>query len=134
MVPPKQETNTNGNQKSGDIVVFGGAGYVGGNVCKEAVAQGFKVISVNRSGPPAITEDWVGQVEWIKGDVFETTGWVQELEGAVGAVSSIGAFGNDEFMERICGDANVAAAEAAEAATIAAAASNLASPTLSLFR
>ena len=34
------------------------------------------------------------------------------------AVSSIGAFGSNEFMEKVCGDANIATAEAAKAADI----------------
>ncbi|CAN0454323.1 unnamed protein product, partial [Scytosiphon promiscuus] len=32
-----------------------------------------------------------------------------QLSGAAGAVSCVGAFGSNEEMERICGDATVAA-------------------------
>ncbi len=39
-----------------------------------------------------------------------------ELEGAIGVVSTIGAFGNNEFMEKICGDANIKAAQTAKKA------------------
>ena len=44
-------------------------------------------------------------------DVFDGAKWEKELEGASGVVSCVGAFGSNEFMERICGDANIHAAE-----------------------
>lgn len=37
-----------------------------------------------------------------------------QLSGATGAVSCVGAFGTDTFMEKVCGDASVTAVEAAE--------------------
>lgn len=49
-------------------------------------------------------------------DVFDDEKWAGELEGAIGVVSTIGAFGSNEFMEKICGDANIKAAETAKKA------------------
>lgn len=37
-----------------------------------------------------------------------------QLSGAAGVVSCVGAFGSDEKMEKICGDATVTATEAAK--------------------
>jgi hypothetical protein len=48
--------------------------------------------------------------------VFDEKTWAPHLEGAVGVVSCIGAFGSNAFMERINGDANVHAAEVARKA------------------
>jgi len=106
------------NPEPRHLIVFGGAGYVGSNVCKEALAQGYKVVAVNRSGAPNIPDAWVNEVDWIKGDAFESADWEAHLKGAVGTVSSIGAFGSNEFMERVCGDANMAVIEASSAAGI----------------
>merc|ERR1711865_124221 len=101
-------TLADGDEQNNRIVVFGGGGYVGGAICKAALAKGMKVTSINRSGPSSDAESWVSDVEWVKGDVFEPVEWEDKLKGAVGVVSSIGAFGSAEFMERVCGDANIA--------------------------
>jgi uncharacterized protein len=48
------------------IVVFGGTGYTGGNVVREAASRGHQVISVSRSEPKAPVEGVryeVGNVE-----------------------------------------------------------------------
>jgi uncharacterized protein YbjT (DUF2867 family) len=47
-------------------VVFGGAGFVGSRVCQQGLAMGASVVSVNRSGRPHTTGDWVQQVEWVQ--------------------------------------------------------------------
>merc|ERR1711966_566924 len=55
------------------------------------------------------------------GDVFDKDSWAHVLPEAIGVVSSIGPphpFGGDEFMERISGDANVAAIEASSDAGV----------------
>ncbi len=48
------------------ILVFGGNGFVGSRVCEEAVKTGLSVVSVNRSGPPKLSADWVSKVEWVR--------------------------------------------------------------------
>lgn len=53
--------------------------------------------------------------------MFDKEAWSHVLPEAVGVVASIGPphpFGKDDFMERISGDANVAAIEAASAAGV----------------
>src|SRR5262249_53636593 len=49
------------------IVVFGGTGYTGGNVVREAAARGHQVISVSRSAPA----DPVEGVQYEHGSVEE---------------------------------------------------------------
>ena len=113
------------------VVVFGGNGYVGSHVCRNALNLGYSVVSVNRSGVPhklGANSNWVDQVQWVSGDLLQKGAWTEELKGAVGAVSCVGAFGSNEvanftcdksllfaplaylqFMEKVNGDANIAA-------------------------
>jgi putative NADH-flavin reductase len=50
------------------IVIFGGTGYTGGNLAREAVSRGHEVVAVSRSGP----------AEPVEGVRYET-GTVEEL-------------------------------------------------------
>ncbi|KAG5187578.1 hypothetical protein JKP88DRAFT_353692 [Tribonema minus] len=100
------------------VVVFGGSGFVGQSVCQAALALGCDVVSFSRSGSPEQAPSWASDVQWLKGDIFKPEDYAAELVGATGVVTCVGAFGTDEFMERVCGDANVAAAEAAAAARV----------------
>mmetsp|Transcript_38672 Transcript_38672/g.65105 ORF Transcript_38672/g.65105 Transcript_38672/m.65105 type:complete len:325 (-) Transcript_38672:185-1159(-) len=98
----------------GKVVVLGGNGFVGSAVCKEAIQQGLTVTSINRSGPPAVSEPWVDEVEWVNADVFDESSWAYTLPGASAVISCIGGFATTAAdMERICGDATIAAVGAA---------------------
>lgn len=124
------------------LLVFGGNGFVGTRVCQAALAAGLGVVSVSRSGrprwakgeeeedeeatssssPPSSStnapDSWTRDVVWVAADAFDAESWKPALEGAVGVVSTLGAFGTDSLMERVCGDANVAIFEAARAAGV----------------
>mmetsp|Transcript_28096 Transcript_28096/g.47497 ORF Transcript_28096/g.47497 Transcript_28096/m.47497 type:complete len:260 (+) Transcript_28096:79-858(+) len=97
------------------IIVFGGNGYIGQNVANRALSLGLEVTSISRSGPPTHPIDgyapgWVNQVTWEKGDVLDFSpcvDWKSVLKEKDGAVSCIGAFGSNEFMEKLNGHANV---------------------------
>eukprot|EP00956_Cyclotella_meneghiniana_P006907 scaffold9325_cov73-Cyclotella_meneghiniana.AAC.2 len=101
------------------ILVLGGNGYVGQNVCDLALKSNkFIVRSLNRSGkpsvaPPDLTSS-LKQVEWIKGDIFDKSAREDAMSDVDAVVSCIGAFGSNEFMERICGDATVEAIRTAK--------------------
>uniref|UniRef100_A0A7S0MZM9 NAD(P)-binding domain-containing protein n=1 Tax=Pyramimonas obovata TaxID=1411642 RepID=A0A7S0MZM9_9CHLO len=101
------------------IVVLGGNGFVGSEVCKEALQQGMTVVSINRSGPPSINEPWVDRVDWVNADVFDESSWSYTLPGAAAVISCIGGFATTAAdMERICGDATIAGVGAAVAAGV----------------
>jgi hypothetical protein len=68
-------TLADGDEQNNRIVVFGGGGYVGGAICKAALAKGMKVTSINRSGPSSDAESWVSDVEWVKGGLCTLNGW-----------------------------------------------------------
>lgn len=99
--------------KTERVVVFGGSGFVGSAICKAAVSKGIDVISLSRSGRPSYSGSWVDQVNWVTGDVFYAN-WDEVLAGATAVVSTLGGFGSEEQMQRINGEANVVAVNAAK--------------------
>ncbi|CAA0843255.1 Uncharacterized protein - chloroplastic [Striga hermonthica] len=99
--------------KTERIVILGGSGFVGSAICKAAVSKGIEVTSISRSGRPSYSGSWVDQVTWLTGDVFYAN-WDEVLPGATAVVSTLGGFGSEEQMQRINGEANVVAVNAAK--------------------
>jgi uncharacterized protein YbjT (DUF2867 family) len=101
-------------------VIFGGNGFVGSRVTEEAVKTGLSVVSVSRRGmpPPGISAPWTSQVEWARGDVFDPATWQRQLQGATGVISTLGGFGSNEWMYKICGESNMRLMEAASEAGV----------------
>lgn len=86
------------------IVVFGGNGFVGSKVCQYAVEMGVGVTSVSRSGRPRFLDNagWADSVEWVRSDGTKSNGqWRETMDGACGVVSTLGAFGSNEFMYKM---------------------------------
>lgn len=98
--------------------MYGGSGFVGTRVLRTALASGMRVASVSRNGPPAALDSSLSEVEWIRADVEDPPALARSLEGADAVVSCIGAFGSNDFMRRINGDANASIVEAAAAAGV----------------
>jgi len=97
------------------VIVVGGNGFVGSAVCKRALFEGFEVVSVSRSGPPPTKDPWVKRVTWHQADVFDEASW-KELFPAECVVSSLGLISpNVSDMERMNGDAPIAAVQLAKA-------------------
>lgn len=105
------------SRKRKKLIVFGGNGYVGQAVIRQAlIKDGVDVISINRSGQPDSFRpplNAAGKVEWLKGDIFDSSTWLDAINTADGAISCVGAFGSNEFMEKINGDANINAIQTA---------------------
>lgn len=84
--------------------------------------MGADVVSVSRSGRPTwASAPWADAVQWEKGDALDaspTAPWRSLLPGAAGVVSTLGTFGSNELMYRVCGTANIALMDAAAAATV----------------
>lgn len=49
------------------ILVLGGSGFVGTEVCKAAILQGISVVSLSRSGRPSSSAPWADRVTWVAG-------------------------------------------------------------------
>ncbi|KAJ7560890.1 hypothetical protein O6H91_03G004800 [Diphasiastrum complanatum] len=103
--------------KTEKLVVLGGSGFVGSAVVKTAVNQGIEVVSLSRSGRPSYTDPWVDQVLWISADVFSAD-WDGLLNGVTAVVSTIGGFGTNEQMQKLNGEANTLAVDAASKAGV----------------
>ena len=105
------------------LLVLGGNGYVGQNVCAAAIQSNLfsEVRSLNRSGAPDLVKgvpdhlaESLSQVEWVKGDIFDDQARGDATEGVDAVVSCVGAFGNNNYMKKICGDATVEAIKTAK--------------------
>ena len=75
---------------------------------------GIDIVSVSRSGGSNLRGSSRGNVTWVSGDLLSNggDGWIKHLEGADGAISCVGAFGSNAYMERVNGDANINAVSA----------------------
>jgi uncharacterized protein YbjT (DUF2867 family) len=99
------------------LLVLGGSGFIGREICRRAIADGHTVISVSRSGRPNTDARWTDDVQWVTADVFAPNEWREHLSDATAVVHSIAYISadprSDAQFERINGDsAIIAAAEA----------------------
>ncbi len=106
------------------LLVTGGNGFIGGEVCKVALQRGCEVIGVARSGGPDLDEPWVKEVTWVKANVLEPNLWRAHLAGCDAVVHSIGILKEQPdkgvTFERINGDTAIVAVEEAERAGVSA--------------
>lgn len=104
------------------VVVFGGSGYVGQRVLKALIKQGCgTVVSISRSGAAKssiLSSSEVASITWKKADIFDVDAYKQDLHNCHGVVSTVGAFGSNDFMEKINGDANILCASASKVAGV----------------
>jgi len=87
-----------------EVVVFGGNGFVGSQVCKALVGMGLRVAAINRSGAPREREEWMSGVDYIAADVFEPAAWRSVLHGAVGVVAGecVSCTSAHRWQRRLC--------------------------------
>jgi uncharacterized protein YbjT (DUF2867 family) len=102
------------------LVVAGGNGFIGAEVCRVAVQNGHDVAAFGRTGRPALTparHPWTQDVEWRAADVFAPGTWRDLLEGADALVHSIAAIREaperNVTFERVNGESVLHAAQAA---------------------
>ena len=86
------------------ILVLGGNGYVGQNIIRAALDSGkFSVASLSRSGKPSnpgpclANAEMLDKVEWLEGDIFDAQRRDETFEGVDVIVSTIGAFGSNQW-------------------------------------
>lgn len=80
------------------IVVCGGNGFLGSRICKAAIARGWDVTSISRSGEPkwdAVTSSaapppWSSKVTWHSANVLKPSQYRETLKGADAVVHSMG--------------------------------------------
>lgn len=120
----QRSTEPDTSTDSSKVVVFGGSGFVGSRVCEQATRMGARVVSISRHGrppwlPPSGSPTWADAVQWEIGDALDSKQtWRDLLHGCAGVVSTLGAFGSNDFMYKICGTANIAVIDAARDAKV----------------
>lgn len=99
------------------ILITGGTGFIGGEICRQAVEAGHEVVVLARGGRPARADAWLERVRWVRGDVGEVAGWRAELRGCGAVVHCVGiireAPARGVTFERINGEAVIEVATAA---------------------
>ncbi|KAL7626253.1 hypothetical protein AAE478_003023 [Parahypoxylon ruwenzoriense] len=80
------------------LIVCGGNGFLGSRICKYAVARGWDVTSISRSGEPkwgTVTSSdtpppWARKVSWERADILRPATYAPLLKGADFVVHSLG--------------------------------------------
>ena len=73
-----------------NLLVFGGTGFLGSAICKFAVSQSLKVISISRTGIASSSDPWNSAVEYIKGDALDPSTYSSLVSSSFGIIHSIG--------------------------------------------
>ncbi|KAK7895093.1 hypothetical protein LTR67_005832 [Exophiala xenobiotica] len=97
------------------IIVAGGNGFLGSRICKSAVARGWDVTSISRSGEPtwsSITAEstppsWSKSVNWAKGDILKPTTYTTHLKGADAVVHTMGILLEADYKGVLSGKESV---------------------------
>ncbi|KDE06709.1 hypothetical protein MVLG_03055 [Microbotryum lychnidis-dioicae p1A1 Lamole] len=91
------------------LLIVGGNGFVGSAVAKAAVARGWNVVSLSRSGNPFVTPAghepaWASKVEWRAGTPFDPSTYASLLPSCTAVVSTLGTLLETNYKEN--GQAN----------------------------
>ncbi|KAF9130995.1 hypothetical protein BGW39_002407 [Mortierella sp. 14UC] len=91
------------------LLVVGGTGGVGFQVCKVAVARGWDVTSLSRRGKPTLTEanqkdfvapqGWTHKVNWAQGDSLNPSTYKEAITGTNAVVHTVGLLLEDNYKE-----------------------------------
>ena len=102
------------------LLVVGGSGFIGREVCRLAVRDGHDVRSVSRRGRPDVDAPWADRVSWTSADVFRPNAWRDRLDGVDAVVHSVGTLTetptDGATFERVNGDSAILAALESERA------------------
>ena len=104
------------------LLVVGGSGFIGREVCRRAVRDGHEVRSVSRSGRPDTDAPWTDGVSWTCADLFRPDAWRDRLDGVDAVVHSVGVISEAPTegvtFERVNGDSAIVTALEAERAGV----------------
>lgn len=62
------------------ILVTGGTGFIGSEICRIATEAGHHVVSVSNKPAPRNGGDWVDRITWIEADILDALSWRHHLE------------------------------------------------------
>ncbi|KAL5598877.1 hypothetical protein BROUX41_003802 [Berkeleyomyces rouxiae] len=97
------------------IVVCGGNGFVGSRICKFAVARGWDVMSISRSGQPrwdavsasATAPAWARKVSWERANLLDATTYRALLSNSDYVVHSMGILLETDYKGLVRGTSGV---------------------------
>lgn len=102
------------------LVVPGGNGFIGTEICRVAIQNGHEVAAFGRRGRPPLTparHPWTQEVEWRAANVFEPDTWRDLLDGADAVTHCVGTIRErperDVTFPRVNANAALLAAEEA---------------------
>ncbi|KAJ2788114.1 hypothetical protein GGI15_000135 [Coemansia interrupta] len=72
------------------LFVVGGTGFVGQAVCRQALAQGWAVVSLSRHGAPPRQANAPPGIHWVRGDALNPSTFAAHLHGCSAVVHSVG--------------------------------------------
>ena len=82
------------------IFVTGATGLLGGFICRELLKDGQRIKAVKRaSSQLTLIEDIADQIEWVHGDMNDTTFLLEALDGVTGVVHSAAIISFDKRDE-----------------------------------
>lgn len=106
------------------LLITGGNGFIGREICRRAVADGHDVTSVARSGPPSPDQrgPWADAVTWVGADVFNPKEYREFLPAVDRMIHSVGVISETPSagvtFERVNGDSAILTALEAERAGV----------------
>ncbi|MFO8100126.1 MAG: NAD(P)-dependent oxidoreductase [Salinibacter sp.] len=102
------------------LVVPGGNGFIGSEICRIAARNGLEVAAFGRTGRPNLSpaqHPWVSEVEWRAADALEPETYRDLLEGADALIHSVATIreqpDDDITFDRVNAQSALLAAEAA---------------------
>lgn len=86
------------------VLVVGGTGFLGLNVCKHAAWRGWEVVSLSRRGLPTgsssgIDADWKSQVQWVAGDSTDPESYKEIMDGVTDVVHTVGMLMENDYKK-----------------------------------
>lgn len=73
------------------IMVIGGSGFVGKQICRIASLENESIISLSRSGMPSeLSDNEFKHVKWLKADIFHPENWKKHLQDCSAVIHCIG--------------------------------------------
>jgi len=95
---------------AGTILVLGGSGFLGRNICKLAVQLGYDVVSVSRRGEPVDPELLLPGVTWHRGNLVKDPDCLAPLlkeHDFVGVIHAVGMLLDNELNSFASGSGSV---------------------------
>jgi nucleoside-diphosphate-sugar epimerase len=81
----------NSSNEPKHLIVTGGNGFLGKQICRLASEIKIRVISISRSGKPkGINDKDYKNVTWVSSDIFNPANWKKCLENCIAVIHSIG--------------------------------------------